>query len=218
MDLQNLTVLFLGDSITEGVGASSRDKRFTDVFGRLTGAHVRNYGIGGTRIARKHATSPNPVFDRCFIDRVDTMEEEADIVVIFGGTNDFGHGDAPLGSFDDTDEYTFFGALKSLLKKTLTKYPCARVVLMTPIHRESENVTTNEIGLPTKTLREFVEAEIQVAREFSVPVLDLWSLSGMQPLIPEQKKAFSADGLHPNDRGHERIARCLIGFLKTLEK
>ena len=49
-----------------------------------------------------------------------------------------------------------------------------------------------------------------------MPVLDLWSVSGIQPRVPAQCRAFSADGLHPNDRGHERIADCLIRFLETL--
>ena len=53
MELQNKTVLFLGDSITEGVGVSAPDKSFVSVFGKLTHVNTVNYGISGTRIARK---------------------------------------------------------------------------------------------------------------------------------------------------------------------
>ncbi len=28
------------------------------------------------------------------------MDSDADVVVVFGGTNDFGHGDAKLGTFE----------------------------------------------------------------------------------------------------------------------
>ena len=216
MFFETKKVLFLGDSITEGAGASSLEKRFTDVFARKTGLEIKNYGIGGTRIARKRRPSAVPAFDDCFLDRLERMDGEADLVVIFGGTNDFGHGDAPLGEPDSEDEYTFYGAMRHLLRRAIQKYPEARIVVLTPLHRTSECVTVNEIGLPTNPLKDYVDAEIEVAREFSVPVLDLWSVSGIQPRIPEQCKAFSADGLHPNDRGHERVADCLIRFLDTI--
>ena len=35
------------------------------------------------------------------------MDSDADVVVVFGGTNDFGHGDAKLGTFESRDPYTF---------------------------------------------------------------------------------------------------------------
>ena len=53
MNLKNKTVLFLGDSITEGVGVSSADYNSVSVFQGLCGANVVNYGIGGTRIAKQ---------------------------------------------------------------------------------------------------------------------------------------------------------------------
>ncbi len=49
MELQGKKINFLGDSITEGTGASSYETSYVSVFGRQSGAAVRNYGIGGTR-------------------------------------------------------------------------------------------------------------------------------------------------------------------------
>lgn len=79
------------------------------VFGALSGAEVKNYGIGGTRIARQREKSEEEKFDQDFVKRADEMEEGADAVVVFGGTNDFGHGDAAIGDFDSRDVYTFYG-------------------------------------------------------------------------------------------------------------
>ena len=216
MELKDKKVNFLGDSITEGAGASGPEHFFVTVFGKKTGSVARNYGIGGTRIARKKAASANARWDLCFLDRVEQMDPDADIVVIFGGTNDFGHGDAPLGTLSDTDEYTFCGAMKSLLERVINRYPDAAVVVMTPMHRLSEASNVNEIGLPTAPLSEFVRMEKEIAALYSVPVLDLWGVSGIQPCIPVMKERYTADGLHPNDRGAERVADRLIGFLKTL--
>lgn len=216
MELKGKKVNFLGDSITAGVGASSAETRFVDLFGAKTGAIVRNYGISGTRIARKRQSSDCSAFDECYLDRVDKMDPDADIIVVFGGTNDFGHGDAPLGDPADGGEYTFYGAMKSLITRIVNRYPNAEIVIMTPLHRCSELVTTNEIGLPCAPLREFVNAEKVVAAQYSVPVLDLWSVSGIQPSIEISKQTYMPDGLHPCDKGCERIVSRLIGFLSAL--
>lgn len=54
MDLHNATINFLGDSITEGAGASCLENRYTDVLAREFGLKkANNYGISGTRIARQ---------------------------------------------------------------------------------------------------------------------------------------------------------------------
>ena len=216
MELKGKKVNFLGDSITEGCGASDDAHGFVEVFGRLTGSVVRNYGIGGTRIARKRVPSANPVHDQCFLDRVDQMDPDADLIVIFGGTNDFGHGDAPLGTLDDTDEYTFCGAMKSLLERVMRRYPASEIVVMTPIHRYSELDTENREGLVTGPLELWAEAERQVCNRYSIPVLDLWSVAGIYPRMEENFRQYTADGLHPNDFGAERIARRLAGFVSVL--
>ena len=67
---EKVKICFLGDSITEGAGASTRENGFVSVFGRKTGVVAKNFGIGGTRIARKETPSVNPKYDQCFLDRV----------------------------------------------------------------------------------------------------------------------------------------------------
>ncbi|MCR5694800.1 MAG: SGNH/GDSL hydrolase family protein [Clostridia bacterium] len=217
MELNGIKINVLGDSITEGVGATCRETGFVGVLARKTGAIVNNYGISGTRIARQKRDIPAPHFNTPFIDRVDDMAKDADVVIVFGGTNDFGHGDAAFGEYMSEDEWTFCGAFNQLLKKLFVAFPNAEIVVMTPLHRASENVTTNEIGLPCHPLRDYVEMEKKYCEHYSVPVLDLWSVSGIQPCNEVLRERFAPDALHPNDRGHERIADRIIGFLKTLK-
>ena len=97
-----MKLLFLGDSITQGAGASSIEKRYTNLVAARLGCEMINYGIGGTRIARQKETSANTVWDIDFRTRLPLMENECDRVFVFGGTNDYGHGSLHLGS---TDEY-----------------------------------------------------------------------------------------------------------------
>lgn len=217
MILKNKRVLFLGDSITEGVGVSSPEKCYVSVFGKMSGAIVKNYGIDGTRIAKQTRKSDNPRWDMDFISRVDEMEKEADAIVVFGGTNDFGHGDAAIGDFDSRDEHTFYGAMHSLCIKLLNKYPDAEFVFVTPLHRASENGEINEIGLKREApLSGYVDIIKEVAGHYGLPVCDLFNESGMQPEVGIIREKYMPDGLHPSDAGSEKIAKRLCGFLTRL--
>lgn len=216
MVLKGLKINVLGDSITDGCGTSAPEKRFTDLIAARTGAVVRNYGIGGTRIARQKEPSANPLFDLCYIDRALEMDRDADVVMVFGGTNDFGHGDAAFGEFLSDDEYTFMGAMNVLIKNLITAYPSAEIVIMTPIHRSNELSTSNDFGRPVRPLPEYVEAERKYAEYYGIPVLDLWSVSGIQPAEPILMERYAPDGLHPNDLGHERLAKKIISFIEAL--
>ena len=117
MELKGLKADFLGDSITEGVGASSIDKVWWKVLEKETGIIARGYGVGGTRIARQQSASANERWDHDFNERMLEMDKDADIIGVFGGTNDYGHGDAKIGNPSDTDPYTFYGGLNNLIEK-----------------------------------------------------------------------------------------------------
>ena len=61
------------------------------------------------------------------------------VVAVFGGTNDYGHGDAPVGSFEDRTPDTFYGALHYLYSGLKEMYPKATIFVMLPLHREGED-------------------------------------------------------------------------------
>lgn len=216
MDIKNKKILFLGDSITEGVGVSSPENRFSDLIAKNEGAICYNYGIGGTRIAYQNSPSDNPRWDLNFVDRVDEMDETADIVFVFGGTNDFGHGDAGIGSFNDKNPNTFYGAVHTLFNKLITKYPTAKIVFATPLHRIEEHRELVKAGKKCSvTLIEYVNILRELAEYYSIPVLDLYKCSGLQPEVPVIAEKYMPDGLHPNDDGHKILAQLITAFLKN---
>ena len=219
MELKGKKINFLGDSITEGCSVSVPENYFWNVIGREQGATVRGYGIGGTRIARqKNPTVANPRQDLDFCMRVDEMDPDADIIVVFGGTNDWGHGDAPLGTPADRTPDTFYGACHTLCRKLIEKYPAAVIAFMTPLHRETEDDLRGGQRKPADVgnLLTYVRIIREVTEEYSLPTLDLYACSGMQPKIKAHKELYMPDGLHPNDAGHAVIARKLTNFLLTL--
>lgn len=219
MDWSGKVINFLGDSITQGVGASCEATNYVSRIKILLNLQkANNYGIGGTRIAPRRIPTEHAVFENPFANRVDAMDPDADGVVVFGGTNDFGHGDAPLGTIADTGVATFYGAMKDLCEKLINKYPGKPIVIITPLHRCSEDdiLADDEnkmaLGHP---LADFVQAEREVAALYSLPVLDLWSVGCLQPRVPVVKEMFMPDGLHPNDEGYRIIAERLANFLKA---
>ena len=209
MELKGKKINFLGDSITEGVGASEYARCYLEQFAAATGAICRNYGISGTRIAKRRVPYDIPEFDRYYASRVPEMDPDADIVVVFGGTNDYGHGDAPLGEMNDRTIWTYYGALHVLFTALIEKYPAAQIVVLTPLHRDDEEKRT-------PTLKPFVDATRQVAEFYSLPVLDLWANYGIQPRVPVMKEMYVPDGLHPNDAGHAILANKLRAFLEHM--
>lgn len=221
MELKGCKINLLGDSITFGVGTSAPDKRFGDLIAAQYGAIVRNYGISGTRIARQHTPTVScPDFDRHFVSRVPEMDADADVIVVFGGTNDFGHGDAPIGAFDDRDPSTFCGACHCLMSGLIERYCGKPIVIVTPLHRLEEDCPEGD-GTGRKlevcaVLEDYRAILMKTAAYYGLPILDLYATSGMQPRHPVARARLMPDGLHPSDEGHAVIARRIGEFLKTL--
>ncbi len=216
MELKGLKALFLGDSITAGHGASTLDKVFWSVLGKRTGMETVGYGLGGTRIARQTHKSANEQFDHDFNERAEGMDKQTDIICVFGGTNDYGHGDAPVGAPEDTDVYSFYGALNRLYTYLLSTYPEAFIFVMTPTHRAEEKPKSANGTQPAKpSLGTYVQIIREVAEKYSLPVLDLYAESGLNPVIPVLRERYMPDGLHPNDAGYEKLSYIVENFLRT---
>ncbi len=221
MELKGKKALFLGDSITEGVGTSSPEHIYLNVLKEKYGmAQCVNYGISGSRIARCAGLpiSELTAYNEDFCLRLERMEPDADLVVVFGGTNDFGHGNAPIGTPQDRTPDTFWGACHYLMEGLMTKYPRAQIVFMTPLHREWEDAASaeNKNELNSVDLCAYREILMEAARYYAIPVLDLYSISGIQPQVAANRELYLPDGLHPSDAGNARIANLLGNFLQQL--
>ena len=208
-----MKINFLGDSITEGMLASSEEKTFVSVVGRLLGAEVRNHGIGGTRIAKSRVASFFPLMDAYFASRVRFLEKDADFIVVFGGVNDFGEGDAPIGNDDDKTPDTFKGALNNLLEELLKCYSKEQIIFILPLHCFNENSPygygyKNE---PSLTLDGYVEIMRNFTKRNNLKCLDIREEMG-----PAFNNPYFEDGLHPSDAGHQRLGELIANYIKSL--
>ena len=211
MEINEKKIVFLGDSITYGYGLDNHKDVYWRQLGRLSGAKTQGYGINGTRIA-KQRVSVGASYDAYFRTRVRKMDPEADIVMIFGGTNDYGHGDAPIGSFADTGDDTFYGAMHNLCGELKQAYPGRKIVFMTPLHRSDEDTDFNDFGRPViAPLVTYIMAMRRVCKAHEIPVLDLYDS------LPDIVR-YTIDGLHSNAQGHTMIAEKIHAYLKDLEE
>jgi lysophospholipase L1-like esterase len=216
MELKGKKINFIGDSITEGVGTSCNEAIYHQVMKQKYGlAEARNYGVSSTRIARQLSHFEPPAgSDFCL--RALAMDKDADVVVVFGGTNDFGHGDAPLGSFADRESNTFYGACHHLFTYLLEAYPEAVVAVCTPMHRLNEDDPLGEhhhLDCRQGVLKDYANILKEVAEYYSLPVIDLFAHSGIQPKVDIIREKYMPDGIHPNDAGHEKMASIIGNFL-----
>ena len=224
MKLEGLTVNFLGDSITEGTGVTNiAENRYDNRLKRMynLGA-TNNYGIGGTRLAHQEKPSDKPRYDLCFCGRAYNMDPTADLIVVYGGVNDYIHGDAYFGRMEDRTPETFCGAVYFLMELIKTLYPGTPVVFMTPAHCHFRGVSDREVSPrpvkkpDAKPLKEYVMVIKERGEELGVPVLDLFENLGIDPNNEEEMTLYTEDGLHFNDYGHAYIARALGDFLTNL--
>ena len=124
------------------------------------------------------------------------------------------------------DASTYKGRINIALDHVKRLYPTKQIVVLTPIHR-SGFYPNDRNWQPTEEYAngcgEFISAYVEASREaadvWAVPVVDWAASSGLFPLMDEHVVYFNngaTDRLHPNDAGHERLARTLMYQLSAL--
>ena len=211
-----MKILFLGDSITQGVGASSEETNYVSLVAKKLNCETVNYGVSGTRIGRQTYVHDYSIWNYDFRLRVQIMENEADRVFVFGGTNDFGHGRLPLGTVSDSMPGTFCAELRLLINDLIAKYGKEKLCFIIPLRRYDEDGVTckgdngNETG---ECLLEYVKAIKAIVAEYGIEILDLYE-NGIPKSVVNTGDEYTVDGLHPNDKGHELIADRICEYIK----
>ena len=212
------SVVFVGDSITNGVNTTKCYYEYLE--NNLQLDEITVMGVSGSCISSKsdYGSSNQPLSSRY------SNIPSSDLIMIFMGTNDYGH-ETPLGTINDETDISFYGALNYVTKNLINKYPTSTLVYVTPLHRY--NFGTSKIlnekftydYLPNgrgHTLKDYRDAIIETCERWSVPVIDLYAESGINPSISSIKNLYMPDGIHPNEKGHERIAQIIENKLDDI--
>lgn len=133
---------------------------------------------------------------------------------------------------------TFCGRINRLLGMLKHRYPTQQIVLMTPPHRAYANFSdpakekwniqpdenvANGLGL---YIEDYVHVLKQASELWSMPCIDIFSLSGLYPLEPTHGIYFAEpeakpetvryDRLHPNRAGHIRLGQTIRAQLNAI--
>lgn len=226
---KNKRVAYLGDSMTDARHTTS-SYIYWEYLSDLLGIQPFVYGISGNQ------------WDGIYKQAVKLTKEKGnavDAIFIFAGTNDYSHA-LPLGQFysetiGETNhngkivqlkyrtpvmtDSTFCGRINQVMTYLKSSFPTQQIIILTPIHRgfatfsdknvQPEENFSNELGL---YIDDYVQILKQAGTVWSVPVIDLFSLSGLQPVISADSIYFhnkATDLLHPNAVGNYRLAKTI---------
>lgn len=210
MILDGKKIAFLGDSITFGGCVSDMNNSYVNRVKRSADwAELHNCSLSGSRIGNYIGQDPRGI-GPSFVERFPGMPDGMDIVVVFGGTNDFGIGNEPIGEITDETADTFNGALNILMKGLKVKYPDAFIVFMTPLHRRTENIPNEFTGA---VLPEYIAAIRERAAYYGIHIMDLYAAESLKPTEAYYETMIIGDGIHPNEKGHEVIAEEVMKYL-----
>lgn len=178
-----------------------------------------NDGKSATGLIRANGGTPG-IYTR--IDTWDINYEDFDMILIMGNMNDGGIGSTfPVGSFTDSvATASQYGALHSTIQKIIAKYPHKPIgwIISTPrLANASYPSPNNGASWGNGWFEPYCQAIINVCNHYSIPFLDLYHKSNLKPWnsICNTAYFYDADGVHPNNKGHEIIAYKIHEFIKN---
>lgn len=222
----NITILFDGDSITNGIysdakGTSEKacDKPYPSIVSDILGVNINNVAIPGCGLTVKGCTNGDNT--TAAIERSKTFDySQYKIVSIAIGTNDYGS-NVVLGDINDDDESTFYGALNNLVKNILTSNPNIYIMFITPIYRHrvfkngsndttmSSYLNANSINL---TLHDYSNAIVNVCDKYGIACYDMRKNNIANDFNYEIKLP---DKLHPAKEFYREYAEKVSSFIMS---
>lgn len=191
IDWSNIEISCLGDSLTFG---SEINTSYPKLLKKKLGAKmVYNYGIGYSTCSvitecECHPTRPKAHYPMC--ERYTQIKESSDIIIVMCGFNDAGL--APLGTIDDTENTTFYGAMNTMCKGLKEKYSNSWIFFMTSFKYDHYGVEnpTNDFGYHREDY--YNTAVKKICNKYDFDVFDTFSELSWHSVTN------AVDNVHPN--------------------
>jgi hypothetical protein len=226
-DLQNKTVLILGDSIMYGSGNNGFG--VGEYLEKDLDMKCIKYAVGGARVGYREGKN-------WMVEQVRAIIQdgvEADYILFDGFTNDCNQDhpedapDIPLGEISkgyapqdifeiEKENTTFSGCFESILYALSIHFPQAKMLFIRP----------HNMGRRDDVLqRQYGERALAILRKWGIAYVDLYSECGMNTFLPTHRDLFTNDSYgwgrgdctHPNSFGYEQKYMPLIeAKIKTL--
>ncbi|MBQ8908994.1 MAG: SGNH/GDSL hydrolase family protein [Clostridia bacterium] len=174
VDWSNITISCLGDSITE---SPYIDKAYPVVLQEILGAKkCYNFGISGSTCALVQDENGNDLQNSMCLRYAD-MPKSSDIIIVMCGVNDTTN--VPLGTINDVDISTYYGALNTLCNNLKKNYKDSYVFFMTNFAYSSTENIFQSVAIK------------QVCEKQGIDVFDVFSK------VPFDVNVDTYDGCHP---------------------
>ena len=209
-------VLVIGDSIsTDDYGNYKKWVTHLIEEGFFNKANVTNSSFHATGFVADYIEGD--YHSGTFIERLTKITEKEiyDLVIIFGGINDF------IDPRQNIEWTMFTGAVDNFFEYLINNFTQARICVLRPLR--TYNIYPNK---HTKKLQqEYSEYINTVAKKYCLPVLNLTEDSGFCPFVDSFNKKWtlipkgfnSNDGVHPNEQYEkEFLAPMIKKFLLSL--
>lgn len=216
-NLYNKFISYNGDSICEGRynGTNANGGAYPNLISRITGSRAENRAIGGGILASAVGDGGQTP-ERCVVNDIINMSEDADVVCIEGGYNDYAR-DVPLGTMTaesdltgTVDTTTICGALESIFRQAKVKW-LGKPIVFVIVHKVQNSWYTNNTASTPYNFKDVHDACVQICNKYAIPYYDASLYSGLNGHDAGQSSAFltanatgTADGTHPNEAGYRR--------------
>lgn len=184
------TVVFVGDSYTQGTGASRPESRWTTLVSEAMGWREVNLGRGGTGYLADGDRGCGREYCPSYLQMLpQVLAADPDVVVVSGGLND-----RPF-----TGEPRLEAQVASLYATLTAALPSSRVIAVGP----------SAPGRISDSLRAIDELVHAMADDYGVQYVNLLDPNPITPAM------VLPDGAHVGDDGHAAIAERVVGTLSS---
>ena len=215
-NLYGKKIVYNGDSICESrlaTGNTYNGGGYAKIIADIVGGMYENRASGGGILASAvgdGGTLPS----RCVVSDITNMADDADMVCIEGGINDYWR-KVPLGTITaesdltgTVDTTTIIGALESIFRQAKTKW-LGKPICFVIVHKiQNTYYTQNTAGYTWKDVH---DAIVSVCNKYAIPYYDACLTSGLNGHDSAQSNAYLTsnsggvgDGCHPNENGYKK--------------
>lgn len=193
------TIGILGDSVSYGLRSK---KNYGQYINAATGVAIQNVAISGAQLSDNSDAS---IFQQ-------TKRLTKNDLYILQGTDDDWLANVPVGIKNDSEKQSYIGAFYKVIANLKALNPNAKIIVLTTtlqtpmsgnIIRRTD-MTKNALGL---TLHDYMDAQILACNDLNLPYVNLMRTDLFEPSNPAFRKRYMSEGLHPNENGHQIIAR-----------
>ena len=205
-----------GDSLTASntLANMSDKKNYVDYVSNSLGLNVTNCGVGGSGYMKTEYK---------FVNRVEAIPTDTEILTVFGSLNDYEYIESSLGVFGDSGTDTIYGCMKSFFDSVFSRCPDIVVGVILPtkwgyLSPQKDIEASAKCDL-------YIKALIETAEYYNLPILDLYNHSNLRPWDDSFAERYYKDDdgngiantVHPLDEAHKKfIAPKIEAFIKSI--